>query len=88
MWSVGVILYILLCGFPPFDDEELPVLLESISQAQYDFPGGTAWDDASDGARTLVSQVRALAGWEGGARVDAPQRSRVSLRFLGHLLSA
>jgi len=38
MWSAGVILYILLCGFPPFYEEELPALFEQILHARYDFP--------------------------------------------------
>ena len=32
------ILYILLCGFAPFDGEELHVLFEQIVNARFDFP--------------------------------------------------
>ena len=38
MWSAGVILYILLCGFPPFYEEELPALFDQILKGRYDLP--------------------------------------------------
>lgn len=53
MWSAGVILYILLCGFPPFYEEELPALFEQILQARYDFPSPW-WDNISVDAKKLV----------------------------------
>jgi serine/threonine protein kinase len=53
MWSTGVILYILLCGFPPFYEEELPALFEQILHARYDFPSPW-WDQISKEAKALV----------------------------------
>lgn len=38
MWSVGVIAYILLCGFPPFYGDTIPEIFEQILDAEYDFP--------------------------------------------------
>jgi len=35
MWSAGVILYILLCGVPPFDDESEAVLYNLIAKGDY-----------------------------------------------------
>mmetsp|Transcript_20441 Transcript_20441/g.60337 ORF Transcript_20441/g.60337 Transcript_20441/m.60337 type:complete len:320 (-) Transcript_20441:423-1382(-) len=56
MWSVGVILYILLCGFPPFYEEELPALFKQIMSGKYDFPSPW-WDNISSDAKDLVSKL-------------------------------
>jgi len=56
MWSAGVILYILLCGFPPFYEEELPALFEQILHARYDFPSPW-WDNISKDAKNLVGRL-------------------------------
>lgn len=53
LWSAGVILYILLCGFPPFYEEELPALFDQILKAKYDFPSPW-WDSISDDAKAMV----------------------------------
>lgn len=37
IWSCGVILYILLCGYPPFHGENEKRIFESIMQNQLDF---------------------------------------------------
>jgi len=59
MWSVGVILYILLCGFPPFYEEELPALFDSILHARYDFPSPW-WDAISGDGKKLVKELLEL----------------------------
>lgn len=53
IWSAGVILYILLCGFPPFYEEELPALFDQILHARYDFPSPW-WDNISPDAKNLA----------------------------------
>jgi len=60
MWSVGVILYILLCGFPPFYEEELPALFDQILHARYDFPSPW-WDNISKDAKDLVVKLLELS---------------------------
>jgi len=54
MWSVGVILYILLCGFPPFYHESTSALYKQIKKGSYDFPA-PYWSDISESAKGLVS---------------------------------
>lgn len=53
MWSLGVILYILLCGFPPFYHESTQQLYKQIKKGEYDFPD-PYWTDISDSAKSLV----------------------------------
>lgn len=56
MWSIGVILYILLCGFPPFYDESAAVLYAQIKRGDYDFPD-PYWTDISSEAKDLVTRL-------------------------------
>jgi len=59
LWSAGVILYILLCGFPPFYEEELPALFDQILNARYDFPSPW-WDNVTEPAKNLVRKLLEL----------------------------
>lgn len=56
IWSVGVILYILLCGFPPFYEENTAKLFDQIMNARYDFPS-PYWDDISEQAKDLIKHL-------------------------------
>jgi len=56
LWSVGVITYLLLCGFPPFYGESLPEVFEQIMKAEFDFPE-PYWNDVSNEAKDLISKL-------------------------------
>jgi len=56
LWSTGVILYILLCGFPPFYDESTAKLYGKIKRGEYDFPD-PYWTDISSEAKDLVKKM-------------------------------
>jgi serine/threonine protein kinase len=56
IWSVGVILYILLCGFPPFYDDNNKKLFSLIINATYTFPD-PYWTEVSADAKDLVNKL-------------------------------
>mmetsp|Transcript_11478 Transcript_11478/g.13913 ORF Transcript_11478/g.13913 Transcript_11478/m.13913 type:complete len:619 (+) Transcript_11478:242-2098(+) len=56
MWSLGVVLYILLCGYPPFADDGLQ---KRILKARYTFPA-KHWMGVSVMGRDLVSRLLVL----------------------------
>ena len=74
MWSLGVILYIMLCGYPPFYSE---IPSQSLSQrmksrimsGSFEFPE-KEWDNISDDAKDLVGKLLC---------VDAKQRITIDL---------
>ncbi|XP_039249814.1 calcium/calmodulin-dependent protein kinase type 1-like [Styela clava] len=56
VWSVGVITYILLCGYPPFYAEEDPELFDQIKKAEYEFDS-PYWDDISEAAKSFIRRL-------------------------------
>jgi len=57
-WSVGVILYILLCGYPPFYADTHPRLYAKIKEGKFRFDKDD-WHGISDGAKDLVKKLLA-----------------------------
>ncbi|KAJ6026694.1 uncharacterized protein N7446_004704 [Penicillium canescens] len=61
VWSLGVVLYICLCGFPPFSDElntlENPyTLAQQIKLGKFDYPS-PYWDSVGDPALDLIDRM-------------------------------
>jgi serine/threonine protein kinase len=56
LWALGCVLYTMLCGFPPFYDEDIQVLTEKVARGFYTFLSPW-WDPVSDGAKDLVAHL-------------------------------
>jgi serine/threonine protein kinase len=56
MWSIGVITYILLGGYPPFHDDNQKALFKKIKNAEYEFHD-EYWSEVSEEAKDLIRHL-------------------------------
>ncbi|XP_071961546.1 calcium/calmodulin-dependent protein kinase type 1D-like [Antedon mediterranea] len=56
IWSIGVISYILLCGYPPFYDDDDSKLFDQILKGEYEFDS-PYWDDISESAKDFIRNL-------------------------------
>ena len=56
MWACGVIIFILIGGYPPFQGDNLKTLFRKISQARFTFHP-QRWSTVSQGAKDLISSL-------------------------------
>jgi len=56
LWSAGVILYILLAGYPPFHGKDNQEILKEVKSGKYDFDP-RFWGHVSDKAKDLVKRL-------------------------------
>lgn len=67
MWSLGVILYILLCGFPPFYDDNNAKLFAQIKSGKFSYPK-EYWKNVTEEAKDLINRLLVV---DPAARLDA-----------------
>lgn len=66
IWSAGVLLYVLICGSPPFDGKSNEEMLEKINKSEFNFHG-REWDNMAD-AKNLIYE---MLQYEPLERIDA-----------------
>lgn len=58
-WSIGVIAYILLCGYPPFYHDNDTELFQQIMHGEYEFDS-PYWDEISESAKDFIRHLMEL----------------------------
>lgn len=56
IWSIGVILYILLCGYPPFAGKNEESILEKVAVGEFNFDSED-WNEVSDEAKLFIRKM-------------------------------
>ena len=56
IWSIGVITYILLCGYPPFHDDNHNALFRKIRKGSFKFDS-PYWDHVSQEAKDMIKEM-------------------------------
>jgi serine/threonine protein kinase len=72
MWSAGVILYILLCGYPPFWGDNDTEIYNSVKSGQFDYDD-PAWDTVSVGPGSARDLIESLLTLDTTTRLTAAQ---------------
>lgn len=62
IWSVGVISYILLGGYPPFYDNDRGQLYRKVLEGKFEFHS-PYWDHVSPAAIDFILQVKMLPAY-------------------------
>eukprot|EP00993_Chasmostoma_nieuportense_P000279 NODE_1259_length_1579_cov_30.289945_g1189_i0.p1 GENE.NODE_1259_length_1579_cov_30.289945_g1189_i0~~NODE_1259_length_1579_cov_30.289945_g1189_i0.p1 ORF type:complete len:506 (+),score=121.71 NODE_1259_length_1579_cov_30.289945_g1189_i0:52-1569(+) len=57
LWSSGVIAYVILCGWPPFQGKTRDQLFRTIVAGRFRFDKQTVWDTISDQAKDFVAKL-------------------------------
>eukprot|EP00775_Hariotina_reticulata_P011602 gene11602-11746_t len=56
VWSAGVIMYILLCGYPPFGGKCDARILQRVQQGSYSF-ANKEWDGVTESAKQMINEM-------------------------------
>ncbi|UKK00739.1 calmodulin-domain protein kinase [Theileria orientalis] len=72
VWSCGVILYILLCGYPPFSAGQDNEIIQKIVEGSYTFPS-KEWSKVSSDAKDLINR---MLTYDSKKRISAAQALR------------
>lgn len=59
VWSLGVIMYLLLCGYQPFEGDDMRDIFFKIAKGRYEFKG-PEWDSVADSAKDLLRKMMTL----------------------------
>jgi len=59
LWSIGVITYVILCGFPPFYGKTQTMLFEKILNADFDYPD-PEWTNVTEEAKDFIGKLLVL----------------------------
>lgn len=56
VWSLGVLMFILLCGYPPFDGDDNKAIFKTILKGKYEFDPED-WSEISEDAKQLIGKM-------------------------------
>ena len=56
IWSAGVIFYILLCGYPPFNGQSDKEIMAAVKKGEFDFPD-EEWSVITEEGKDLIRKM-------------------------------
>ena len=63
LWSCGVIMFVMLCGYPPFFGETDAEVLSKVRLGNFSF-NATDWKNVSEDAKNLIRMLLKMRSWQ------------------------